>query len=124
MSYRKISVGVMTMAVLLVGSLALAAPYTVSYTDGGSWNTVYVQGFNSSLGASPNPGLPNGDAVYLSQFEFFKSGTQDTAANIRLAILNNIFPGSPTVTNTTTTSPTLVGLSTNTVLGTALIPTG
>ena len=115
---------VLAVIMLAVGSSVLAAPYTVSYTDGGNWQTVYVQGFNSSLGATPNPGLTNGDPVYLSKFEFFKSGNADAASNIRLAILNNIFPNNPLVTNTTTTSPTLVGLSTNTIASTAAINTG
>jgi hypothetical protein len=101
-----------------------AGPFSVSYLDGGNWQTLYVQGFNTSLGATPNPGLSNGDPVTLTKFEFFKSGTADTAANIRLAILNNIFPGSPTVTNMTSTSPTVVGLSTNTIANTAGIATG
>jgi hypothetical protein len=123
MSRPRFCVGIM--AVLFVGINSVAsATYTVSKTDGGNWQTLYVQGFNTSLGATPNPGLSNGAPVYLSQFEFFKSGTADTAANIRLVILNNIFPSSPTVTNMTTTSPTVVGLSTNTVLSTAPIATG
>jgi hypothetical protein len=41
-----------------------------------------------------------------------------------LAILNNIFPNNPTVTNTTTTSPTVVALSSNTILSTTAIATG
>jgi hypothetical protein len=110
--------------VLAFAGRSLAAPYTVSYLDGGNWQTLYVQGFNSSLGATPNPGLANGTPVYLSKFEFFKSGTADTASNIRLAILNNIFPNSPNISNTTTTSPTVVGLSTNTIASTAGIATG
>ncbi len=103
---------------------AIAVAYTVSYLDGGNWQTLYVQGFNTSLGATPNPGLSNGSPVYLSKFEFFKSGTADSASNIRLAILNNIFPSSPTVSNMTSTSPTVVGLSTNTIASTAGIATG
>src|SRR4029079_7879025 len=106
-----------------IAPIALASPYTVSYLDGGNWQTLYVQGFNTKLGATPDPGLSAGSPVYLNKFEFFKSGTADAAANIRLAILNNIFPNNPTVTNTTTTSPTVVGLSTNTVLSTATIAT-
>jgi hypothetical protein len=103
---------------------AIAVAYTVSYLDGGNWQTLYVQGFNTSLGATPNPGLSNGSPVYLSKFEFFKSGTADSAANIRLAILNSLFPGSPTVSNMTSTSPTVVGLSTNTIASTVGIATG
>src|SRR5690606_10582201 len=102
--------------VLACGAPALAAvPYTVSYLDGGTWNTVFAQGFNSALGATPNPGLSNGDPITLRSFEFFKSGNADSASNIQLVILNAFYPGSPTVDATTTTSPTVVGLSTNTI---------
>ena len=124
MNYRSIRFVVIGSAVAMFGPVAAASPYTVSYTDGGNWQTLFVQGFNSSLGATPNPGLSAGDPVYLTKFEFFKSGSTDSAANIRLAILNSIFPGSPLITNTTTTSPTVVGLSTNTVASTAGIATG
>src|SRR3954454_8547575 len=124
MSLSSIRIGYLALSLSVLGSVAGAATYTISKTDGGNWQTLYVQGFNSSLGATPNPGLSNGDPVYLSQFEFFKSGTADTAANIRLAILNDIFPSSPTVTNMTSTSPTVVGLSTNTVLTTVPLATG
>jgi hypothetical protein len=123
MSRRRLGVGIVAVLFATISSVASAA-YTISKTDGGNWQTLYVQGFNTSLGATPDPGLASGDAVYLSQFEFFKSGTADTASNIRLAILNDIFPSSPTVANMTTTSPTVVGLSTNTVLSTAPIATG
>jgi hypothetical protein len=124
MSRCSIRVGFLTLLISLLGSLAGATPYTISKTDGGNWQTLYVQGFNSSLGATPSPGVSNGSPVYLTKFEFFKSGTADTAANIRLAILNNIFPNNPTVDNMTTTSSTVVGLSTNTVASTAAIATG
>ena len=109
---------------LVMASSAIADPYTVSYLEGGNWQTLYVQGFNTSLGATPNPGVALGSQVNLTKFEFFKSGNADGASNIRLAILNNIFPGSPLVTNTTTTSPTFVGLSTNAIASTAGIATG
>jgi hypothetical protein len=98
-----------------------ADPFTVSYLDGGSWNTLYVQGFSPSLGANPNPGLAAGDSAYLRKFEFFKSGNVDSAALIRLAILNNIFGD---LTGLSTSSPLVVGLSNNTIASTALIPTG
>jgi hypothetical protein len=98
-----------------------AEPFEVSYLDGGTWNTVYVQGFSPSLGASPDPGLAAGDTAYLRQFQFFKSGTADSASQIRLAILNNIFGD---LTGLSTSSPLFVGLSGNTVASTAPIPTG
>jgi PEP-CTERM motif len=100
---------------------AWAAPFSVSYLDGASWNTVFVQGFSPSLGASPNPGLGAGATVYLNQFQFYKSGNADSASNIRLAILNNIFGD---LTGLSTGSPLFVGLSTNTVASTAGIATG
>lgn len=101
---------------------APAAAYTVSYLDGGTWNTVYTQGFNTSLGATPDPGVANGTPVELSKFEFFKSGTADTATDVRLAILNNIFvdmTGGLTASNSA-----VVGLSTNTIASTAGIAQG
>jgi hypothetical protein len=98
-----------------------AAPFMTSYTDGGSWNTVYAQGFTPSLAPNPNPGSAPSDTVYLNQFQFFKSGNADTAANIRLVILNNFFAD---LTGLNTSSSSVVGLSTNTVLTTAPIATG
>jgi hypothetical protein len=98
-----------------------AAPYTVAYTDGGTWQTLYAQGFSTSLGANPNPALANGTPVYLNQFQFFKSGTPDTAANIQLAIFNTMYPN---LNGLTTQSSSFVGLSNNTVLSTAGINTG
>jgi hypothetical protein len=100
---------------------AVADPFTVSYLDGSSWNTLYVQGFSPSVGASPNPGLAAGDTAYLRQFEFFKSGNADTAALIRLANINNIFGD---LTGLSTSSPLFVGLSNNTIASTAPIATG
>jgi PEP-CTERM motif len=119
---RSAAVAALTLTILTQATLA--ATYTVSYPDGGTWNTVYVQGFSTSLGASPNLGLSSGDPVVLSKFEFFKSGNADSASNIKLAILNSIFPGSPTVDAMTSTSPTVVGLSTNTIASTVGIATG
>ena len=112
----------------IIAALALAllpakaqTPYTVSYTDGGTWNTVYAQGFSTSLGASPVPGASVGDTVDLTQFQFYKSGTADSAANIQLAIFNTLYPN---LTGITTSSPNFVGLSANTIASTAPIATG
>jgi hypothetical protein len=124
MSYTTRSAAFAAMALFAVAPSALAVQYETSYLSGGTWNTVFVQGFNTSLGATPNPGLSAGSPVTLSKFEFFKSGNADAAANIRLAILNSIFPGSPTVNAMTSTSPTVVGLSTNTIAGTGSLATG
>jgi hypothetical protein len=110
-------------AMLAVSALSLNAqtPYTVAYTAGGSWNTVFAQGFSTSLGASPVPGAVNGDPVTLSQFQFFKSGNADTAANIQLAIFNTMYPN---LAGLTTGSPSFVGLSANTIASTAPLAVG
>jgi hypothetical protein len=98
-----------------------AQTYTVAYTDGGSWNTVYAQGFSTTLGASPDPGLTVGSLVDLNQFQFFKSGTSDSAANIQLAIFNTLYPNT---TGLTTSSGSFVGLSANTIASTSSLNTG
>lgn len=100
---------------------AQAQTYTVSYTDGGTWNTVYAQGFSTSLGASPTPSLSVGNPVNLTQFQFYKSGTADSAANIQLAIFNTLYPD---ITGLTTANSSFVGLSDNTIASTAAIATG
>jgi hypothetical protein len=130
-SFSACSVAALAVIVALaLPKFATADTYNIDFNDGpghpggNNWQTLYVQGFNTSLGANPAPALNTGDPVYLSQFQFYKSGMADSASNIQLAILNNIFPSSPTVNNTTTTSPTLVGLSTNTIASTAGINTG
>jgi hypothetical protein len=99
----------------------VAGPFTVSYTDGGSWNTLYAQGFSPALAPNPAPGLAAGDPVLLDQFQFFKSGTADSASNIRLVILNNIFTN---LQGLNTSSASVVGLSTNTIASTSGITTG
>lgn len=123
MHYRKSFMGIVSATALLAASAVVnAGSYTVAYTDGGSWNTVYAQGFNTQLGASPNPGANVGDTVTLSQFQFYKSGNADTASNIQLAIFNTMYPN--TATMSTNPSSGFVGLSTNTIASTASIATG
>jgi hypothetical protein len=121
MSHAKSGLVVVALALGVCGTQLWAEPFSVSYLDGGTWNTVYVQGFSPSLGPTPNPGLAAGDTAYLRQFQFFKSGTADSAALIQLAILNNIFGD---LTGLSTSSPLFVGVSNNIVASTALIPTG
>src|ERR1700733_13590711 len=113
-----ISLAALTWAILPAGA---QSPYTVSYPAGGSWNAVYAQGFSTSLGATPVPGAANGDTVNLTQFQFFKSGTADSAANIQLAIFNTLYPNT---TGLTTASPNFIGLSANTIASTASITLG
>jgi hypothetical protein len=105
----------------LAAASAQAITFSNSYTDGGSWRTIYAQGFKPSVSPNPNPGLGLTDTVHLDRLQFFKSGTADAASNIQLAIVNNYFMNLQTLT---TTSPELVGLSTNTIASTASIVTG
>lgn len=105
-----------------LASTASAAVFTNSYLDGGTWNTVYVQGFSPSVAPSPNPGSAAGDTVFLNNFEFFKSGNADSASNIRLAILNNIFVNMSG--GLTTSNAAFVGLSSNTVASTSGLAVG
>ena len=112
---------VAAVVVLACGAQALAAgPFEVSYLDGSQWNSIYAQGFSPSVEPSPNPGLGAGDTVYLQRFEFMKSGNPD-AANLHLAILNNIFAD---IAGLSTTHGAFVALSTNMVASTAGIGVG
>lgn len=98
-----------------------AQPFTSSYTDGGSWNALYGQGFNAFVNDDPGLSLEFGAPITLSRFEFFKSGNVDEASDIRLAIVNNFFLN---LEDFTTSSAELVGLSSNTLATTANIITG
>jgi hypothetical protein len=124
MSYTIRYAALAAIALIAAVPTARAVQYETSFLSGGSWNTVYVQGFNTFLGATPDPGVSVGSPVTLSKFEFFKSGSADSAADIRLAIINSLFPGSPPVNAMTTTSPTVLGLSTNTIASTGPLATG
>lgn len=107
--------------VVTLSAPAWAISFTNSYSDGGTWRTIYAQGFKPSVSPNPNPGLAGTDTVHLDRFQFFKSGTADAASNIQLAIINNYFMNLATLT---TSSTELVGLSTNTIASTASIATG
>ena len=113
----------LTVFVVLFISTALnAETFTTSYTDGGVWNTVFAQGFSPSLNATPEPGHSFDDTVHLNQFQFFKSGMQDEAEFIQLAILDNIFYNF--FTPLTVDSPELLGLSDNVIVDTFSLLTG
>jgi hypothetical protein len=98
-----------------------AAPFTASYSDGGTWNTIYAQGFNAYVNDGMTVPLNIGDPVPLSRFEFFKSGTADTASNIRLAIITPFFMN---LDGLTTASAGFVGVSSNTISNTTGIAEG
>lgn len=121
MSLRKLGSALALVLATCAAQAVSAAPFSVSYLDGGSWNTVYVQGFSPSVAPNPAPGLAAGDTVFLNQFQFFKSGNADTAANVQLAILNNLFAN---LTGLSTSHAAFVGLSSNTVASTAPLATG
>lgn len=104
----------LTAVCLLIGAApAMGEMFTTSYLDGGNWDaSIFAQGFTPGLAASPDP-VP--DTVYLKKFEFFESGNEDSATNIRLAIFDTMYPYVPDMS---TTGPNFVGLSTNTVANT------
>jgi hypothetical protein len=119
------------LALAFAGASALSQPagavsFTTSYTDGGSWGEsgLYAQGFNPFVDAEPIPGIAEGEPVYLTNFRFFKSGLADSASNIRLAIVNNIFLNLQGLTADPVASPAFVGISTNAISSTASLATG
>jgi hypothetical protein len=102
----------LTAMCLLAGAApAMAEMFTTSYLDGSTWSTIYTQGFTPGLDPSPVP-APEPTTVYLKKFEFFESGNEDDATDIRLAIFDTMYPYVPDMS---TTGPNFVGLSTNTV---------
>jgi hypothetical protein len=111
------------LAIFLVAitPVAHAQVFTNSCLDGSSWNSIYAQGFSPSVAPVPNPGLAAGATVRLTSFEFFKSGNADNLTDIRLAIISPLFAN---IAGLSTSHAAFVGLSTNTIPGTALIPTG
>ncbi len=121
-SRRKLCViGSLVLAIPVACGVAVAAPFTASYLDGSTWNTIYAQGFNAFVNDGMTETLNIGDPVPLSRFEFYKSGTEDAASNIRLAIITPFFAN---IQDLTTSSAAFVGLSTNTIASTAGIALG
>lgn len=108
------------LAIVCMQGALIAAPFTASYGDGSTWNTIYAQGFNAFVNDGITEPLNFGDPVPLSRFEFFKSGNVDSAANIKLAIITPFFAN---IQGLTTSSVGFVGLSTNTIASTAGIAT-
>ena len=116
-----VAIAAILLCLFVTAHSALATAFTTSYTDGGNWQTLFVQGFQPSLTPSPNPGAAAGDTVFLKSFSFFRSGTSDTASNIQMVILNNIFTN---LTGLTTSSGAVVGVSNNTIASTASLNLG
>ena len=116
--------GPVVVGIIILGlfSPSSADTFTTSYTDGGTWNTVFAQGFSPSLNATPDLGFAPDDTVHLDQFQFFKSGTQDDAEFFQLAILDNMFYN--LFVPLTIESPELVGLSSNVIVDTSSLATG
>lgn len=115
------NIGLAICLILNCGVTSWAAPFTASYSDGSTWNTIYAQGFNAFVNDGLSEPLNFGDPVPLSRFEFYKSGNTDSAANIRLAIITPFFAN---IQGLTTTSDAFVGLSSNTITNTANLNTG
>jgi hypothetical protein len=117
---------------------AFAISFTTQYTDGGTWDSIFAQGFKASVSPTPDPGHGINDVVHLDRFQFTKSGATTynsgnddmgnpvlvpipSATNVQLAIVNNLFFD---LTTFTTSSSQLIGLSTNTIADVSTIPTG
>jgi hypothetical protein len=101
-------------------------PYSIGYTDGGTWNTNYAQGFSPYVGDTSGLVSDFNSPVFLTQFQFYKSGTADSAANFKLAIVNNMYPLLSQDANSQYYLPasSIVGVSTNTIASSSSIATG
>lgn len=102
------------------GSICQAA-FLTEYVDGASWNTIYAQGFSPAVGSAAVPGAVDSTPVELNRFSFFKSGSSDGAANIRLAILDGLFAD---VSSIAVGAGPVVGVSTNAIGSTAPLALG
>src|SRR5262245_36111161 len=67
-------------------------PFSVGFSAGGTWNVNYAQGFSPSIGDNSGLVTDYSRPVFLTQFQFSKSGNADSAANFKLAIVNNMYP--------------------------------
>ena len=120
---------------------AHAVSFSTQYTDGGTWESVFAQGFKASVTPTPDPAHAAADVVHLDRFQFFKSGATTynsgndaqgnpvlvpipPATNVQLAIVSNLFFNLTNFTTNTTTTPQFVGLSTNTIADMSTIATG
>jgi hypothetical protein len=121
LSVKAITAIVVSLCMALAG-VANAAEFEVSYLDGSSWNSIYAQGFSPSVSPNPNLGLGAGDTVSLTEFSFFRGDNSfEVASDIKLAIITPFYAN---LAGFNTGSSFLVGLSSNTVSGTAGINSG
>lgn len=110
------------LAIAVLGLNATShATFVTGYSDGASWNTIYAQGFSPSAGATPDPGVASSTPVALDRFSFFKSGSSDSAANVRLAILDGLFAD---VTDLSIGVSPILGVSSNVIASTAPLAIG
>lgn len=116
----KATTAIVVSSYMALAGVANAAEFEVSYLDGSSWNSIFAQGFSPSVSPNPNLGLAAGDPVSLTEFSFFKSGNADNNNDLKLAIISPFFAN---VAGMNTGSSFLVGLSDNTLAGTAGIAT-
>lgn len=94
------------------GARLSAATFTTSNTaDAGSYGTVTAQSFSPSIASNPNPGSAAGDTVYLSTFSFYET-PNSSGTGLKLVILDGAYPN---LAGLTTSSPAVLGISTNTV---------
>ena len=72
--------------------------YDILHRLGGTWRTVYAQGFRANVTPSPDPGHASTDTVSLDRFQFFKGGlpTRRPISNWRLLAISfsTLLPGS------------------------------
>jgi hypothetical protein len=129
---------VLTAAAMTIGgTAALAVPFQVGFDHRENHDHAFAQGFSPSVRANPDPftdpmlGLE--DLVPLDRFRIFKSDYQFEdpenpgmflpliATDFKLAIVDNYFLDLSTFT---TSSPQLIGLSTNTIATTETLTAG
>jgi len=117
------------LAAVLTGSALVnavnAQTFATDFSGWSNWNVLYAQGFSPYLDPSPDPGLEFGATVSLDRFQFFKAGlidgAQEVAEPFRLAIVSNYFLN---LTGLTVDDPAIVGLSTNSINGSASTAVG
>jgi hypothetical protein len=118
----KLTTTIVVALLLSCATRAMAAEFEVSYLDGASWNSIYAQGFSPSISPNPDLGLGAGDQVSLTEFSFFRGDDDfEVTSDIKLAIISPFYAN---IAGMNTSSSFVIGLSDNTLAGTAGIATG